>query len=459
MLQKNYSKAIVGRSYLSFIYGIELLRHRHSVLLLDDERLQYGDLFNYGITLLDIEFLKTWGLDRQINCLEQIERFTKRSSYTLIWNKKRIRLGGSAWCNFRELYRKLPEFCPFEAFFDSGADSDGDSSIQNEFETEYQLLCSRLGSTGFRFKGLENTTLDFLLGQCPPKIKDAFMLFKKAVNSRKDDSWRFLYFARAPFHKRLASNTSDVELFHFFVCLLSPHYFLEDKELIKELSQVFVQKGGHFKETKVREWKFYKGMPWSIELASFEGIIHPQKISFLGSWPWGLPLKVKHGWKRFQSIHFEGVCSDPRLSDLVDGMILWAGPEGLGTDLPLWRLEVKDGRLIGQFLYREKSGSKLGFYQELLEKYLSKGLEEWLPGVTRNLSDIQYEPGREVYLDQSNSYRSSPLPKLKEVKLYDFSSPFLKNRLKNVSYFGPLKGSPLGLFGQLLELKEISKYQ
>jgi hypothetical protein len=70
-----------------------------------------------------------------------------------------------------------------------------------------------------------------------------------------------------------------------------------------------------------------------------------------------------------------------------------------------------------------------------------------------------FNPGREVYLDQSYSFKTSPLPKLREVKLFDFSSPFLKSKLKNVSYFGPLKGCPLGLYGQLMELKEISKYQ
>lgn len=454
MLQKNFSKAIVGRSYLSFIYGIELLRHKHSVLLLDDERLQFGDLFNHGVTLLDLEFLKTWGADRQIDCLQNVERFLQQRPYTLVWNQKRIRLGGSIWDNLRELYRKIPELFPFEAFLVKA-----DEGLAEEFQTEFGLLTSRLGTTGFRFKGLENTSLEFLLGQCPSRVKDAFLLFKKAVRKEKDLSWQFLYFARAPFHKRLASCTSDVELFHFFICLLSPHYILEDKELIKELSQIFVAKGGHFKETKVREWKFYKGMPWSIELASFEGIIHPQKISFIGSWPQGLPLKVKHGQKRFQSIHFYSKCNDSRLDSLEGSWIIWASPEGLGTDLPLWRLEVKEGAIKGQYLYREKPGSKLPFYQELLQQKLFQGLNDWLPGLTENLSHVEYRPGREVYLDQSNSYRSNPLPRLKEVKLYDFSSPFLKNRLKNVSYFGPLKGSPLGLYGQLLELKEISKYQ
>jgi hypothetical protein len=454
MLQKNYSKAVVGQSYLSFIYGIELLRHKHSVLLLDDERLQFGDLFNHGITQLDLEFFKVWGGDRDIICLQEVDRFLEKKPYTLIWGGKRIYLGEDVWSNLRELYRKLPNFFPFESFF-----FNQESDTKSNFVTDYNLLAQRLGINGFRFKGLENTTIEFLLGQCPQNIKDAFMLFKKSVHERKEDAWRFLYFARTIYHKRFASSFSDVELFHFFISILSPHYTLDDQALVKELSDVFVEKGGHFKETQVREWKFYKGLPWSMELASFEGIIHPQKISFLGSWPLGLPLKVKHGWRRYQSIHFSANCSDERLSQKLGEWVLWSAPERLGTDLPMWRLEVKEGKIVGQYFYRVKPGSKLNFYDELLSEELKGGLEDWLPGVADKLEALEFSLGLEVYLDQSESFKTAPLPKLKEVKLYDFSSPFLKNRLKNVTYFGPLKGSPLGLYGQLLELKEISKYQ
>lgn len=454
MLQKNYSKAVIGQSYLSFIYGIELLRHKHSVLLLDDERLQFGDLFNHGLTQLDLEFFKVWGGDRDIVCLQEIEKFITKKPYTLIWGGKRIYLGEDIWSNLRELYRKLPAIFPFESFF-----LNQESDTRSTFVTDYNLLTQRLGINGFRFKGLENTTIEFLLGQCPQSIKDAFMLFKKSVNSHHEESWPFLYFARLMYHKRFASSFSEVELFHFFISILSPHYVLDDKALVKELTSIFVEKGGHFKETQVREWKFYKGMPWSMELASFEGIIHPQKISFLGSWPLGLPLKVKHGWKRYQAIHFETKCPDVRLSQKLGEWVLWSSPGRLGTDLPMWRIEVGEGVIKGQYFYREKPGSKLSFYEDLLKEELLVGLEDWLPGISNNLEKFEFSTGREVYLDQSESFKTSPLPKLKDVKLFDFSSPFLRNRLKNVTYFGPLKGSPLGLYGQLLELKEISKYQ
>lgn len=454
MLQKNYSLAVIGKGYLCFLYGIELLRNKHSVLLLDDHRLEFGDLFTYGITDLDLEFLKAWGNDRDISLLENINSYTTPLPYSLCLGSRRVYLGHRPWNNLKELFRKFPELFPFGHLFSENED------LQREnFEKDFLLLVHRLGANGFRFKSLENTTIDYLLGQSPTAIKDLFMLFKRAMKENKQEGWKFLYFARLLFHKRLASSYSDPELFHFFLSIISPHYTINDSALAEDLSKIFIERGGHFKETQVREWKFYRGLPWSMELASFEGIIHPNKISFLGSYPFGLPLKVKHGWRKYLSVHFEAEFSSNFLTDRKGEFIIGGNPEGLATDIPIWMLEVKEGKLIGQYLYREKPGSKLNFYESFMKERLLENLSEWCPKIDDHLAGIQLKQGKEVYLDQSYTYSSSPLPKLKDVKLYDFSSPFLKNRLKNVDYFGPLKGLPLGLYGQLLELKEISKYQ
>lgn len=454
MLQKNYSLAVVGKGYLCFLYGIELLRNKHSVLLLDDNRLEYGDLFTYGLTDLDLEFLKAWGADRGISVLQRVEEYTSERPYTYVLGNKRVLLGGHPWNNLRELYRKFPSLFPFGFLFETE-----EEEARENFFTDFKLLNHRLGFNGFRFKSLENNTIDYLLGQSPQSFRDLFLIFKNALRENKEEGWKFLYFIRSIFHKRLSSSYSDPELFHFFLSLLSPHYTLDEEGLAKDLTEIFIDRGGHFKETQVREWKFYKGLPWSMELASFEGIIHPNKISFLGSYPFGLPLKVKHGWKKFLSVHFKARVDDPRLGELQNQLVIAGQPEGIATDIPLWRLEVIDNEIHGQYLYREKLGSKLKFYEDFMKKRLLENLDGWCPGLSENINGLKLTPGTEVYLDQSYTYQSSAVPKLKEVKLYDFSSPFLRNRLKNVNYFGPLKGLPLGLYGQLLEIKEISKYQ
>ena len=454
MLQKHYSTAIIGQSYLSLIYGLELLRQGHSVLLLDDDRLHYGDLFNHGLGSLDIEFLKTWGNDREIECLSNIEEFLHPRPYTLHWNKVRIQLGQSPYENILELFRKLPDIFPFQELFHQDL-----KRLAAKINEEYLLLTQRLGANGFRFKSLENLNYDYFLGQCPETIKDLFKLFKWVVDKSGPEELGFLYFSRIPIHKRLTLSCSSAELFHYFLMLIGPQYSLPKKSLLEKLVQNFMDNGGHFKKTQVREWKFYKSLPWSMELASFEGIIHPQKISFLGALPKGLPLKVDDKVAKFTCIHFEVDVTDARLEEMEGEWHFWGDDNKLGTDLPFWSLQIVEGKVYGQYLYREKPGSKLEFYEELIKKFLTLELDAWLIGLGDKINQIRLNTGREIYLDQNYKFTSSPLPRLKEVRLFDYSDPVIHKKLKNVSYFGPLKGCPLGLFGQLLELKEIPKYQ
>lgn len=461
MLQKNYSFTVVGKGYLSFLYGIELLRRDLSILILDDRRLEYGDLFTFGLSKLDIEFLKTWGTDRNITALKQIEDFVTQRSLTYVLGGKRVLLGGKPWNNLRELYRKFPNLFNYPHLFDKGNDGKVESeSIRKRLSEDLNQLYSNLGADGFRFKTIENNSIEYLLGQTPDSIKELFFTFQNSLKEKRREGWCFLYFIGSLYHKSLSSSYSEPEIYHLFLSLLSPHYALDEPRLCKRLSQVFTERGGHFKETQVREWKFYRRMPWSIELASFEGIIHPKRLCFLGSHPRGLPLKVKYDQKMFLSVHFKAKIDKKAAEAWKDQLVISGSPNALATDIPLWRLEVRGDEVFGQYLYREKLGSKLKFFESFLKERLIENINQWSASFGESLSDeITFTQGPEVYLDQSYTYFSSPLPKVKEVKLYDFSTPFLKSKLKNVNYFGPLKGLPLGLYGQLLEIKEVSKYQ
>lgn len=451
MLQKNYSTSVIGQSYLSFIYGIELLEKGHSVLLLDDDRLSFGDLYSYGLTAMDLSFFSSWAKDRGLAGYDEAQ-FFEQKHYVLHWHGTRVSLGASPWENLRELYRKIPDIFDYEMLFRGG-----DTSAE-DINSDYTRLCHRLGVNGFRHKGLESFNFDYVMSQCPASIKELFLSFKKKL-TKDTRSASFLYFARALFHKRLARKHSELEIFHFFLCLLSPHYLLLSEELEAVLGKEFSRRGGHLKKTRVREWKFYKSLPWSMELASFEGIIHPQKIVFLGARSEGLPLKVRHSGKKFSGISFSVTCSDQRLIAHEGSWHFWASVNKMGTDFPLWRLKVGEGRIEGLYLYREKKGSKLSFYKDHMQELLFEELEQWLPGLRVNLGSASFETSDEVYLDQSLMQRVSPLAKLNKVSLFDYSQPVSLMKLKNVDYYGPLKGSPLGLFGQLLELKETPKYK
>ncbi|MBC96468.1 MAG: hypothetical protein CME63_01860 [Halobacteriovoraceae bacterium] len=470
MLQKHYPLAVIGKSYLSLIYGIELLRYFDRILLLDDDRLSFGDLYQNGLTEMDRSFLKTFGQDRNIEELKE-GQFLRPSPYILHSAGTEILLGRSPWENIRELTRKFYDLFPYDFLFLDQRKSEevndeaekGDILGQEELNKDYHLFCERLGLNGLRFKSIENFTLQYLMGHCPDSLKMLYRLFAKQVNENPEVAKYFLYFGRALFHKKLSSSYTELELFHFFICIIGPHYELEVDSLSQCLSREFTQRGGHYKEAQVREWKFYKRNPWSIELSSFEGIIHPQKISFLGAHPTGLPLKVEYPGNTFHSIHFEVLCNDERIFQMSENseasFHLFGDQLSLGTDFPFCKFVFKDSRIFGQFLYREKKGSKLEFYKDSLKKKLSQHLGSLFPGIEDSIEHFHLNKGREVFMDQSDVYITPDMVKLKQVGLFDFSIPTVNRKLKNVYYYGPLKSGPLGVFGQLMEIKETPKYQ
>ena len=72
MLEKDVYLTTVGKSFLSFIYSLSFLEKNHKVIVLDDERLKYGELFIDTFWELEKEFLKTWGREREIAPLKNL---------------------------------------------------------------------------------------------------------------------------------------------------------------------------------------------------------------------------------------------------------------------------------------------------------------------------------------------------------------------------------------------------
>ncbi len=472
MLQKHYPLAVIGKSYLSLLYGIELLRYFDKILLLDDDRLSFGDLYQNGLTEIDYSFLQTLGNDRNIEELKSGE-FLKPSPYFLHLDQMSLFLGRSPSENLKELTRKIYSLFPFDFLFEQEFSQDSDSSAKKvswnseDLDKDYRSFCERLGLNGLRFKSIENFTFEYLMGHCPESIQILYRLFAKQVKDNPDLAQAFQYYGRILFHKKLSSSFTELELFHFFLCIIGPHYELDIEGLSDCLSREFSERGGHYKQAQVREWKFHNRNPWSIELSSFEGIIHPQKISFLGAHPTGLPLKIEYRGKTFSSVHFDIQCEDERLlssefTALSSSQSTWhflGALEGVGTDFPFCKFQIVGNSIRGQFLYREKKGSKLDFYKESLLKKLVHHLESKYPGIEHSLDKFSLFKGREVFMDQSDVYSAPDMVKLKQVGLFDFSIPTIHKKLRNVHYYGPLRSGPLGVFGQLMEIKESPKYQ
>ena len=108
MLEKDVYLTTVGKSFLSFIYSLSFLEKNHKVIVLDDERLKYGELFIDTFWELEKEFLKTWGREREIAPLKNLDEYLLKRQVIFVVGGKRVRLGDSPSRNLKELARKFP---------------------------------------------------------------------------------------------------------------------------------------------------------------------------------------------------------------------------------------------------------------------------------------------------------------------------------------------------------------
>ena len=108
MNNTNLDFALVGHNYFAFLLSIGLLNRGKNVLILDDNRFNYGDFFTNSLTSLDVEFLKSWGAESALQPLIIIEKYLVPSNIYFFVGKKQIVLGDLPHRNFRELCRKFP---------------------------------------------------------------------------------------------------------------------------------------------------------------------------------------------------------------------------------------------------------------------------------------------------------------------------------------------------------------
>ena len=110
MLDNRIDNILIGKSYLSFLFAFTLMDNDKKVLLLDDERSRYGNLFTGFLCHLEKTFLELWGKKRNLAPLENLDKYALKRPFTMIVNNHQIQLGNSPSKNYQEFLRKMP-FC------------------------------------------------------------------------------------------------------------------------------------------------------------------------------------------------------------------------------------------------------------------------------------------------------------------------------------------------------------
>lgn len=458
MINKNVDYALVGHNYLTFLLSEGLLNRNKKVLLLDDDRFNYGDFFTNSLTNIDLLFIKKYGELTNSTPLLEIDKFITTEPRFFYLGKKQILLGRSPAQNLKELCRKLPEFFSVPDNFNFSEED------CNRFDLEFNSFCekviARLLSPDKNNRLYQNFYES--AGELLKTIFDQFISKIAQRNSASEESKfllsSFLYMTRGFYQSHFSISGSKVELIHNLLCLLSPYYRLNYHSLNANLLERFTQKGGEFKKLNLADLKFQRGVIKGLELESYDGLVLPKKIIFVGGHPMGLSIRFERPRNVFNCLSVEVDCNNiPH--ELIGRRIIFSSVMKVSTSRPLFELHISENKLVLNIVVQKKNGIKVEFIQGQILEDLKSDLNFIFPNWDVQFGKYSMKFSHDIFIEEfSNSQKIKNEFKLKN-KLTDllfFMDPILFNRPKNVYYLGPYND---GFLGTLSSLIEIHKWQ
>ena len=380
MLNKNIDYALVGHNFITFLLSIGLINRGKKVLVLDDDRFNYGDFFTNSLTLLDVEYLKRWGENSNLTPLKNLDNYLEAQSLYFYVGKKQIVLGDNPVRNFRELCRKFPNL-----FLNENSEALFKSHELSQFNDSYQAFCEKATSTLYMEKNTSKMSKLFessIPNDLMVHFNYFFSHFSKKEKLTEANKWELnslIFMTRGFFQSRLSTTGSRSEIMHLFLSLISPYYKLDHNRLIEDLLKVHQEVGGEFKKLNMADLKFQKGIVKSFELESFDGIIRPNKMAFIGGYPVGLPIRLKTSSISYNCLnvtfHLKNEC--PEL--LQDKKIVFTSPMKIGTDRPFWEVYFKGKSANFNIIMAKREGTKIEFIQQRVVELLLADLSYLFP--------------------------------------------------------------------------------
>lgn len=457
MLSKNVDHAVVGHNFFAYFYSHLLLERKQSVILLDDDRFNFGDFYTETLTEFDCLLLKKIGEVYKINSFVNLDNYLERKNHFFYLGKKRLFLGGSFTENFCELKRKFPQF--FTAI-------QNDASNAENHEDQYQKFLEQTVSNVFdTSKWNSRRPFDLSAKENLMTEFDTFLghLKNESLSPReKNELFTLVSMIRGFYQGILSSSGSDVELFHAFLCLISPLYDLDHEKLKKDLCQEFESLGGEFRKLNLGELKLQSGALHSFMLESFEGHIKAKKMSFIGGSTRDLPLKIKVDGKKFSCLKahvlYDSIDKEYLNEFFIGQNILFSSALKVGTDRPFWFGSFCSDHFEVTFIVAEKSGTKESFFSATLEALINEDFTHIYPDLkgALRLTNLQFSHDHLIE-DRTFSFPKKYINLIpnKMLKIFDQTAPLRWSALKNVFYYGPFTNDRLGTFSSLILLKKM----
>jgi len=437
LIEKDFENALLGKSYLSFALGLGFLEKNQRVLLIDDERVQYGKNFLGDIGENEKEILKVWGQVFGIEHFINIDNYLVNRPYYFHFLKRKLKLGGLPHLNYLELQRKLPEFFNLK-------------NISKSFDENLLAYVARISNQIFNYKTLNNLSLQDFEKTLPKEvlaIAQVFMDYDNKSLLKRNITLMSKYY----FHHEFSDHGSKIDIYNLIIHLLSPRYELDIDRLTEDMRILYCSRGGSYKKSSIESWQLDQGKLFHIQLSSFEGVMNPKRVYYLGQFQQGFPFRIISKNKSYRSI----ICQLP----LGNGLTRFSGQyhlfsliEDFGTDCPFIEVSFKQNFLEAKLIYHNDLGSAPKFYKQEVGTYLKFVMENNFHFDDFSLEGIQFLESFDEYFDGS----STPKDKLQkdEIEIIEYDRPGGGKSLKGIKYMGPLVGHRLGLFSHIMNLKE-----
>ena len=419
-MERKFDHTIVGKSYHSLLLGHKLLGEGRRVFLLDDDRVSLGEVYGRYLGDISVFFLKKWAANNALSPLQEIEHYLDPVNVEFSVSGRSILLGGAPSENLKEILRKMPDV------FGGWSKAKSLNTLietPETFDEEFNRYLAQRATEEGGEKG------DFLEG-VPEGIRLVFNSFTP-IGSKAQT---FLFSLRAFYQNTLGYRASGEMLFDLLLKMLSRYHRLKVHSFMDTLLAAFVSRGGGHKETRICDWAIDVANPWALELESFEGVLFPGEILFVGGLPEGMPLS----WARGQDIFVGASMETSADSRFVSGISVFSNDHHLASTSPslsfVFSVPGKKGRAI--FPLKKRPGMKREFFRSPILKTWGRTLGDSglsLEGESLGVApDVWPGPGFQCQRDIIYT------PNIKE-----------RVRLKNTHYLGPLTPGDCGSFSLL----------
>jgi hypothetical protein len=457
MLKSEYDSVIVGKNYLSFILSLFQLKDNKSVLLVDDERVIYGENWHKNIGEIEKNFLQLIGIEYNIKPLKEINEYLEVSPYYLCLNHKLIKLGHSAFENIKELMRKFPE-C-----FSSKRHKIFEKDNEKDFNRSAEVFFYNLAENAFRLRktqSFDESVLDKSMDNLFKNLFSDFLTNYTTKPEAKETFRQLLFCLQGKFQSLFTDSYSNTEMKFLLAQAISPRYQLNEAKLNQDLEQCLIESKGVKKNTTIQYWQFYQKKLTSILLSSYEGVIHPNTTHFIGNFHSGMPFITQKDYRVFTDLILDVEYPQEVFNGYVGKKIMFNSFDRLGSDYPLWEAQIINKQKARvRYLYPMESGSKPEFFKEQAQKDIFFSFTKMFPRFKGQMAQdtTKVSQGFDLWSEafsysggKRNKKNFESLFQNKGLKILDNEG---KDEVKAFEYWGPMQMHPLGLFSFLMDMK------